>query len=218
MTTEKFSLSVSADVGNVSALYSVPENASAILTLAHGAGAGMDHSFMQALSDALAALQIATLRFNFPFMENKKGRPDVPAVAHKTIAAAVGHARESYPLLPLFLSGKSFGGRMSSQHLAAHPDAYIKGIVFYGFPLHPPKKPSTDRATHLKEVKQPMLFLQGTRDELAEWSLIETVCASLPGATLIKLEGADHAFKAGKQNLVPVLAQHTRDWLGRVDG
>src|SRR5688500_8539105 len=98
MTTEKFSLSVSADVGNVSALYSVPENASAILTLGHGAGAGMDHSFMQALSDALAALQIATLRFNFPFMENKKGRPDVPAVAHKTIAAAVGHARESYPL------------------------------------------------------------------------------------------------------------------------
>jgi uncharacterized protein len=212
MATDKFSIHVSADIGNVSAAYNVPENASAMLTLAHGAGAGMDHAFMQALSEALAALQIGSLRFNFPFMENKKGRPDVPAVAHKTIAAAVAHAKESYPSLPLFLSGKSFGGRMSSQYLAAHPDAYVKGIVFFGFPLHPPKKPSIDRATHLKEVKQPMLFLQGTRDELAEWRLIESVCASLPGATLIQLEGADHAFKAGKQNLIPVLAQHARRW------
>ena len=191
----------------------MPDSPVAILTLAHGAGAGMDHAFMQALSEALAALQVATLRFNFPFMENKKGRADVPAVAHKTIAAAITHVKETQPSIPLFLSGKSFGGRMSSQHLAAVPDPYVKGIVFFGFPLHPPKKPATERATHLKEVKQPMLFLQGTRDELAEWSLIESVCTSLPTATLIKLEGADHAFKAGKQNLIPILAAHTSEWI-----
>ena len=213
MSANNFSLNISPEIGSVSAKYTVPESPIATLTLAHGAGAGMDHAFMAALAEALAALQIATLRFNFPFMENKKGRADVPAVAHKTIAAAVTHAREKHPSLPLFLSGKSFGGRMSSQHLAAQPDPYIKGVVFYGFPLHPPKKPATERATHLKEVKQPMLFLQGTRDELAEWSLMESVCASLPNATLVKLEGADHAFKAGKQNLIPILAQHTSDWI-----
>ena len=219
--TTNFSLNVSPEIGSVTAKYTMPDSPVAILTLAHGAGAGMDHAFMAALAEALAALTIGTLRFNFPFMENKKGRPDVPAVAHKTIAAAVAHAKESYPSLPLFLSGKSFGGRMSSQYLAANPDANVNGIVFYGFPLHPPKKPSTERATHLAAVKQPMLFLQGTRDELAEWTLIESVCASLQSATLVKLEGADHAFKAGKQNLIPVLAEHTRDWLGgrlTVDG
>jgi uncharacterized protein len=213
MSTNNFLLSVSPEIGSVSAKYSLPDDPIALLTLAHGAGAGMDHTFMQALAEALASFQMATLRFNFPFMENKKGRPDVPAVAHKTIAAAVTHAKEAHPSIPIFLSGKSFGGRMSSQYLAAHNDPYIKGIVFYGFPLHPPKKPATERATHLTEVKQPMLFLQGTRDELAEWSLIESVCTSLPTATLIKIEGADHAFKAGKQNLVPVLAEHTSDWM-----
>lgn len=190
----------------------------AILTLAHGAGAGMNHSFMVGIAEALAAEKIATLRFNFPFMENKKGRPDVPAVAHKTIEAAINYTSENHPALPLFLSGKSFGGRMSSQYLAAHPDSEIKGIVFYGFPLHPPKKPSVERAEHLKNVKKPMLFLQGTRDELADLTLIEQVTGALPDTTLNRLEGADHAFKAGKQNLVPVLASLTAGWVKTIIG
>lgn len=176
----------------------------------------MQHIFMKSLSESLAAEGIATLRFNFPFVENKKGRPDLPAVAHKTIEAAIKHAKETYPALPLFLSGKSFGGRMSSQYLATHPDPKIKGIVFYGFPLHPPKKPSIDRAEHLKDVKVPTLFLQGTRDELATFELIQSVCSQLQNCTLVKLEGADHAFKAGKQNLIPVLAAATKNWMEKI--
>ena len=188
------------------------------MTFAHGAGAGMQHIFMKSLSQSLAGSGIATLRFNFPFAEQKKGRPDVPAIAHKTIEAALMHAQETYPGLPLLVSGKSFGGRMSSQHLSAHPNPAVKGIIFYGFPLHPPKKPSIDRAEHLKDVKIPMLFLQGTRDELATWDLITSVCSQLPNATLEKLEGADHAFKAGKQNLMPVLTAVTKNWIEKVIG
>ena len=206
-------LDVSASAGKVSAEYIVPENATHIVTLAHGAGAGMNHSFMVALAKNLAELGVASLRFNFPFTEQKKRRPDLPAVAHKTIEAAVNEVKINYPKLPLYLSGKSFGGRMSSQYLAAHHDNTVKGIIFFGFPLHPPGKPSTDRAEHLKDVKVPMLFLQGTRDELATLELIEQVTSSLKNATLIKMEGADHAFKAGKQDLIPVLAKHAKDWM-----
>ncbi|HUQ67097.1 MAG TPA: alpha/beta family hydrolase [Flavitalea sp.] len=206
-------LDVSPSAGKVSAEYIVPENAKIIITLAHGAGAGMGHSFMVALSNALAELGIASLRFNFPFIEQKKRRPDLPAVAHNTIEAAISEIKKTYPELPMYLSGKSFGGRMSSQYLAGHPDAAVRGIIFFGFPLHPAGKPSTDRAEHLKNVKVPMLFLQGTRDELATPELIEKVTSSLKNATLIKLEGADHAFKAGKQNLVPVLAKYASDFI-----
>jgi predicted alpha/beta-hydrolase family hydrolase len=186
------------------------------MTLAHGAGAGMNHSFMVKLAGSLAEARIATLRFNFPFTENKKGRPDLPPVAHKTIEAAIVHARETFPSLPLFASGKSFGGRMSSQYLSTRPDDNVSGIIFYGFPLHPPGKPSVERAEHLKNVKIPMLFLQGTRDELAEWSFIESVCASLPLTTLVKIEGADHSFKAGKQNVMEVLVKQTNEWIGNI--
>ena len=186
------------------------------MTLAHGAGAGMQHPFMVSLSDALAERSIATLRFNFPFTENKKGRPDVPAVAHKTIEATIAHARNQHPSLPLFLSGKSFGGRMSSQYLSLNQDAHVKGIVFFGFPLHPPGKPSAERATHLQQVKQPMLFLSGTRDEFATLNLLEEVCSSLHNAMLIKIEGANHGFKAGKLNTIEILADHTGDWIGKL--
>ena len=155
------------------------------------------------------------LRFNFPFMENKKGRPDTPAVAHKTIEAAIGKAKKLFPELPLFVAGKSFGGRMTSQYLSANPDAAVKGIIFYGFPLHPPGKPSAERAEHLKNIKTPMLFLQGTKDELATWDLIESVCSSLKLAELIKIEGANHAFKAGKQDILQLLATTTKDWVGK---
>ncbi|HZG25597.1 MAG TPA: alpha/beta family hydrolase [Chitinophagaceae bacterium] len=183
-----------------------------MMTLAHGAGAGMNHVFMTTLSSALAELGISTLRFNFPFTENKKGRPDTPAVAHQTIEAAINLAHERFPAVPLFVSGKSFGGRMSSQHLVNRHQTNINGIIFYGFPLHPPKKPSIDRADHLKDLRVPMLFLQGTRDELAKWDLVENVCSSLRLATLKKIEGADHAFKAGKRDVVSELAIATQEW------
>jgi len=156
------------------------------------------------------------LRFNFPFMENKKGRPDTPAIAHQTIAAAIAKARELNPKLPLFVSGKSFGGRMSSQFLSEHPDPFVKGIIFYGFPLHPAGKPSTDRAEHLKALKIPMLFLQGSKDALAEWALIEAVCKSLKKARLIKLEGADHSFKAGKKDIMSLLVEETEKWVTKI--
>src|SRR6187200_884026 len=198
MKTRSLSLKVSATIGTVSAECFVPQKSKCIMTLAHGAGAGMHHSFMVTLSQSLSEAGIATMRFNFPFTENKKGRPDTPAVAHQTIEAAIAKAQKLFPGLPLFVAGKSFGGRMSSQYLSPHPDPEIKGIVFYGFPLHPPGKPSIERAEHLKEIKTPMLFLQGTKDELATWELIESVCSKLKPATLVRIEGADHAFKAGK--------------------
>lgn len=213
MRSQTVSLEVSPAIGKVSAEYFVPEKAISILTIAHGAGAGMNHPFMVTLSKSLAQFNIGTLRFNFPFIENKKRRADIPAVAHKTVEVAIDRAHELFPSLPLFVSGKSFGGRMTSQYLALHPNDAVKGIVFYGFPLHPPKKPAVDRANHLKNVKIPMLFLQGTRDELATLSLIESVCCSLPTAALIKIEGADHAFKAGKQNIIQLLAEISLEWM-----
>jgi uncharacterized protein len=173
----------------------------------------MNHPFMSACSTEGATLSIGTLRFNFPFTEQKKKRPDVPAVAHKAIEATIRHAKKLSPKTKLFAGGKSFGGRMTSQFLSKNHDSDLKGIVFVGFPLHPPGKPSIDRAEHLKEVQAPMLFLQGTRDELAHWDLIEPLTASLPLATLIKLEGADHGFKISKQNALPLLAKHMADWM-----
>lgn len=216
MKTQSFKLSVSPSMGTVSAKYIAPDKPTCIFTLAHGAGAGMDHSFMETLANDLAEAGIATLRFNFPFAEGKKGRPDVPAVAHETIAAAIEKAQELHPKLPLFASGKSFGGRMSSQYLAMHPESVVKGIVFYGFPLHPSGKPGTERAEHLKALKIPMLFLQGSKDTLATWDLIETVCQSLRKATLVRLEGADHSFKAGKKDVMSLLVSETTQWVGKV--
>ncbi len=214
MNIRSVSFSVSPGVGMVSGEYMIPDKPKAILTLAHGAGAGMHHSWMVELATALAEKAgIATLRFNFPFTEYKKGRPDQPAVAHATVAAALDHAHASLPKVPLFAAGKSFGGRMTSQYLAVHPRSEVKGIVFYGFPLHPSGKPSIERAAHLKDVKVKMLFLQGTKDELATWELIESVCAALPLATLVKIEGANHAFKAGKRDVIGELVKATADWI-----
>lgn len=215
MSNRKFSISVSADIGKVSAETIVPEKANAVITLAHGAGAGMNHPFMVSLAELLAEAGIASCRFNFPFTEQQKRRPDTPAVAHQAIAAAINQTKQLFPSLPLFVSGKSFGGRMSSQFLAAHPDPGVNGIIFFGFPLHQPGNPSIDRAAHLKEISIPMLFLQGTRDELATMDLMESVCASLPTATLFKIEGANHAFKAGKQDILSILANTSRDWISK---
>jgi predicted alpha/beta-hydrolase family hydrolase len=213
MKTQSLQLHVSADIGDVSAEYILPEHCSCIVVLAHGAGAGMHHSFMVSLSNALALKGIATLRFNFPFMEKKKPRPDVPAVAHLAITAAVAKAKQLFPSLPLFVAGKSFGGRMSSQYLAEHHTTAVKGIIFYGFPLHPAGKPAIDRAQHLQLVKQPMLFLQGTKDALATWELMEPVCKSLKRATLVKIDGADHSFKAGKTDTMTLLVAATEGWI-----
>ena len=216
MSIQSFKIEVSPSVGIVSAKYIVPDKPTCIFTLAHGAGAGMDHSFMETLADSLSKVGIATLRFNFPFAEHKKFRPDSPPIAHMTIEAAIKKARELNPKLPLFVSGKSFGGRMSSQYLAGHPDSSVKGIIFYGFPLHPSGKPSTERADHLKALKIPMLFLQGSKDTLATWELIKTVCESLRKATLVKLEGADHSFKAGKNDVMPLLVNETKKWVDKI--
>jgi len=216
MKAQSLKIEVSPSVGLVSARYLVPDKPTCIFTLAHGAGAGMDHSFMETLADALSKVGIATVRFNFPFAEHKKGRPDSPAIAHLTIEAAIKKARELNPKLPLFVSGKSFGGRMSSQYLAGHPDSDVKGIVFYGFPLHPSGKPSTERADHLKSLKIPMLFLQGSKDTLADWTLIKTVSDSLRKATLVKLEGADHSFKAGKMDVMSLLVNETKKWVEKI--
>ena len=216
MKTQSFSLLVSDSIGSVSAEYIIPGKSMSLITLAHGAGAGMNHPFMTSLATSLAKENIATLRFNFPFMENKKGRPDVPAVAHKTIEAAINNAHKEFPSVPLFASGKSFGGRMTSQYLSANPRRDVKGIIFYGFPLHAPGKPSSDRAAHLNDIKIPMLFLQGTRDELATLSLMEPLCAQLPQATLIKIEGANHAFKAGKQDVMSMLVTFTKEWIEKM--
>ncbi len=213
MKVTPLQLEVSESIGNVSAELISPEQLKAIVTLAHGAGAGMNHPFMTALAEELALLNIGTLRFNFPFTEQKKRRPDFPAVAHKTIEVAINKAQELFPKLSIFVSGKSFGGRMSSQYLSKFKPGFVKGIIFFGFPLHPPGKLTIDRAAHLKDITVPMLFLQGTRDELATWNLIEQVTNELSLATLYKLEGANHAFKSGKQNLIPVLAQATDEWI-----
>lgn len=216
MNTQSLQLEVSPSIGKVSAEYIVPATSKCLMTLAHGAGAGMNHSFMTTLAASLSAVGIATLRYNFPFTEHKKGRPDTPAVAHQTIAAVVSNAHELYPSLPLFAAGKSFGGRMTSQYLSMTSRPEVKGIVFYGFPLHPSGKPSIERAEHLKDVKVNMLFLQGTKDDLASWDLIESVCSSLPKARLVKLEGANHMFKAGKQDTIALLTNATQDWIEEI--
>jgi predicted alpha/beta-hydrolase family hydrolase len=194
----------------------LPKKPKAIFTFAHGAGAPMNHPFMTGMSGELEKLGIGTFRFNFPYMEAKKGRPDTPAIAHQAIEAAANYIHKEYPKVPLFLSGKSFGGRMSSQYLAKFQPDFVHGIAFFGFPLHAAGQPSTDRADHLKEIKVPMLFLQGTRDSLATWDLIAQVTKALPKATLVKFEGADHSFKAGKNNLLPALAEAVSEWVTKL--
>ncbi|MBL8326708.1 MAG: alpha/beta hydrolase [Rubrivivax sp.] len=181
--------------GSVSALAVEPAGARATFVLAHGAGAGMTHAFMQQLAAGLAARGVATLRYQFPYMERGSKRPDPPPVAHATVRAAVAEAERRWPQLPRFAGGKSFGARMTSQALAAAPLPGIAGLVFVGFPLHPAGAPGTQRADHLAGVARPMLFLQGTRDELAEPALVRQVLARLGGrATVEWFEHADHAF------------------------
>lgn len=182
--------------GRVSALLDAPKDAWAGYVVAHGAGAGMRHPFMTSVAQGLAARGVAVLRYQFPYMENGSGRPDRPPVAHATVRAAVAAAAKALPKLPFIAGGKSFGGRMTSQAQALDPLPGVAGLAFFGFPLHAAGKPSDERAAHLFDVDVPMLFLQGTRDALAELSLLKPLAKKLGGKTMLHLiEGGDHSFK-----------------------
>jgi hypothetical protein len=179
----------------VSGLWARPAEARACLVLAHGAGAGMTHPSLEAIAADLFASGIASLRYQFPFMEQGTKRPDPPPVAQAAVRAAVAEAARLAPDLALFAGGRSFGGRMTSQAQAASPLPHVRGLVFLAFPLHPAKRPSDERGRHLFDVHIPMLFLQGTRDALAEPALLQPLCDELGArATLKLLDGADHAF------------------------
>jgi len=188
-------LEIEAGSSTVSALLLRPDHARACFVFAHGAGAGMTHAFMEEAATGLAARGLATLRYQFPYMEKASKRPDPPAVAHATVRAAVAEALKVCSGLPLIAGGKSFGARMTSQAQAKMPLAGVRGLGFFGFPLHPAGKPSQERADHLADVHVPMLFLQGTRDKLAELNLLEPVVDRLGESAMLHLvEGADHSF------------------------
>lgn len=187
--------------GEVSALLTRPANARQLLVLAHGAGAGMNHPFMEKLSSQLGEAGVATLRYQFPYMEERRKFPDVSAILMATVVAAVRTAAQLGAGLPLLAGGKSMGGRMTSQAAAESPLAGVTGLIFFGFPLHPPNRPGTKRADHLTRVAAPMLFLQGTRDAFADFELLRPICADLGSlATLHVIEEADHSFHVPKKS------------------
>jgi uncharacterized protein len=213
-----------AKSGAVSGLLTSPVEARACFVFAHGAGAGMTHPFMETFAAGLGERGIATLRYQFPYMEKASRRPDPPTVAHATVRAAVAEAARACPGLPLIAGGKSFGGRMTSQAQAIAPLAGVRGLAFLGFPLHPAGKSSSDRAKHLAEVQVPMLFMQGTRDNLAELALIEPVVTSLgPLASLHLVSGADHSFhvaaRSGRNDreVMKEILDTFSTWIGAIE-
>jgi predicted alpha/beta-hydrolase family hydrolase len=204
----------------VSALTLTPVSARAGFVFAHGAGAGMTHPFMTSVAKGLAEVGIATLRFQFPYMESRSRRPDPPALCHATVAAAVAEAARTWNGLPLIAGGRSFGGRMSSQAQAKSALPGVLGLAFLGFPLHPAKRPSDERAQHLFEVNVPLLFLQGTRDELADLSLLQTLVERLGARATLKLtENANHSFQVPARSgrtaaqIIDELVQALRAWM-----
>ena len=195
----------------VSGLWLAPPDAKAAYVFAHGAGAGMAHKAMAAIANGLAERGVATLRYNFLYMERGSKRPDAPALAHQVVRAAVDEAARLAPKLPLFAGGKSFGGRMTSQAQALEALLNVRGLIFFAFPLHPAGKPGDDRAKHLDDVKIPLLFLQGTNDALATLDLLRPVVKKLGKRATLKLyDGADHSFhvpaKTGRKD-AEVLAE-----------
>jgi len=203
----------------VSALLLRPKNPRWLLVLAHGAGAGMTHPFMENLCNELSAAGVATFRYQFPYMEQHRRAPDPPSILAATVTAAVHAAKEAAPGLPLLAGGKSMGGRMTSQAAAQHPLDGVQGLVFFGFPLHPPDHPGTKRADHLAKVTIPMLFLQGTRDTFADLNLLRPICRKLgERATLHIIESADHSFhvlkscKRSDADILRELAETTASW------
>jgi len=219
MNTQELSIEAAPGVA-VSALLTRPPRARACFVFAHGAGAGMTHAFMAAVASGLAEREVATLRYQFPYMEKGSKRPDPPGIAHAAVRAAVAEAARRCPGLPLVAGGKSFGARMTSQAQAKAPLGGVQGLAFLGFPLHPAGKPSSERADHLADVKIPMLFLQGTNDRLAELDLLKPVVTKLgAGATLHLFEAADHSFhvpvRSGRKDseVMTELLDTFADWL-----
>jgi predicted alpha/beta-hydrolase family hydrolase len=209
--------------GEVSALLLRPVDARALLVLAHGAGAGMNHASMEAIAQQLATQRIATFRYQFPSMENGKRRPDPKPVAIATVRSALAAAQHAAGDLPLIAGGKSFGGRMTSLAAAQAPLPGVRGLAFFGFPLHPAGKPATERGEHLAQVGVPMLFLQGTRDKLADLELLRPVCEELgSAASLYTVEGADHSFHVLKRSgrsdeeVLEEIARETGAWFEKL--
>ena len=207
----------------VSGLLQVPPSARACYVFAHGAGAGMTHPFMANVANALAQHEVATLRYQFPYMEQKSKRPDPPKIAHATVRAAVAEAARRLPNVALVAGGKSFGGRMTSQAQALSPLHGVRGLAFTGFPLHPAGRPSDERAQHLFEIDVPMLFLQGTRDDLAELELLQPLIERLGALATLKLfDDADHSFhvpaRSGRKDaeVVRELASVLAAWIATI--
>ncbi len=212
---------IAVDDGHrVSALAITPPGARACYVFAHGAGAGMTHPFMEAIARSLADKGIATLRYQFPYMEGRSRRPDPPALCHATVRAAVAEATRLNPGLPLVAGGRSFGGRMTSQAQAKSPLPEVLGLAFLGFPLHPPKQLSSERGEHLSQVTVPLLFLQGTRDEMADLPLLRALVGRLGQRGTLKLtDNADHSFhvpaRSGRtqEQVIDDLAGSLSDWI-----
>ncbi len=223
MDAREHTIHVSDTAGDVSALVAEPRGAWAGYVLAHGAGAGMRHPFLEDVATHLFDAGVATLRYQFPYMEKRAHRPDPPAVAERTVVAAVAAASSELDGMALFAGGKSFGGRMTSQAASREPLPGVRGLVFLGFPLHAPGRPSITRAAHLSKVKVPMLFVQGTRDDLASLDLMRDVCASLGArATLHVVADGDHSFKVLKRSgrtqaeVMAEIRDTTTAWMRRV--
>lgn len=212
-------------LGHLPALLVLPAAATGVLVFAHGAGAGMKHRFMEAVALGLAACRIGTLRYEFPYMHHRKGRPDPPGVLEAVVRRAVDTARTLAPGLPLYAGGKSLGGRMTSNAASKEALPDVRGLVFFGFPLHPPKKPAVTRADHLRGVTVPMLFLQGTRDDRAGLDLLRPIVAELGSrATLHVVDGGDHSFHVLKRSgrtdeeVLDELVDTATGWMERVTG
>lgn len=220
---EELRFQASATAGEVSGLLMKPADARAMLCFAHGAGAGMRHAFMEAIATRLAARAIATFRYQFPYMESGSRRPDPQPLLLSTVRAAVAAATATVPGVPVFGGGKSMGGRMTSNAAAEAPVEGLRGIAFLGFPLHPPDRPGTDRAVHLEHTTVPLLFVQGTRDRLADLDLLRPIVERLGArATLHVIEDADHSFAVRKRvtgrangDVLDEIADVTAEWMLR---
>lgn len=223
MATRELRIATATSCGSVSALLRRPPRAAWMLALGHGAGAGMNHAFMAALTSRLAERRIATLRYRFPYREAGRRRPDRAPILEATCRAAIAAAAELAGELPLLAGGKSMGGRMTARAVAERPPAGLRGLVFFGFPLHPAGRPGVERAAHLHRVPAPMLFLQGDRDRLADLELLEPICHELADrATLRVIAGADHGFHVLKRSgrnddeVLDELADATAAWAAQL--
>jgi len=221
-TAKDIQFAVNEKAGVVSGLLIKPADATALLVLAHGAGAGMRHRFMEEIAAKLARAHIATLRYQFPYMEKRTKRPDPAAVLTDTVRAAVGAAKKVAGDLPLFAGGKSMGGRMSSLAAAKEPLDGVRGLIFFGFPLHAAGRPGAERGEHVAGINLPMLFLQGSRDALAELKWLKPLCAKIrKRAELYIVEGGDHSFhllksaKRSDDEALDAVVDKAASWIGK---